>query len=264
MKTSNSSTGTHGQDESTSSLEAFLVSRSPLPDGARGLPTTDISGRRCLELSERLAPHGSWQRMFAGLLHGQAGWFSTRCALIWKVKATKSSRPFFQLLASRTARTSETECGLLLTPTAAETIEHPDKMWERSRKAGYRNGTRWSSLWSQVVYGDFLPTPIAWDGTGGGPRKMSDGKVTQGKGYSPRLKDLAAAGMLPTPTARCWNQGTEKERPEGQPTRRSELNHLVAQEIGRPSQLNPRFVAEMMGFPPNWTESPFLSGEKKA
>jgi hypothetical protein len=27
------------------------------------------------------------------------------------------------------------------------------------------------------------------------------------------------------------------------------------------SQLNPRFVAEMMGFPPNWTELPFLSGE---
>ena len=30
------------------------------------------------------------------------------------------------------------------------------------------------------------------------------------------------------------------------------------------SQLNPRFVAEMMGFPPNWTELPFQSGEQKA
>jgi hypothetical protein len=28
------------------------------------------------------------------------------------------------------------------------------------------------------------------------------------------------------------------------------------------SQLNPRFVAEMMGFPPNWTELPFLNGEQ--
>ncbi|MBB5440631.1 hypothetical protein HDC92_004334 [Pedobacter sp. AK017] len=31
---------------------------------------------------------------------------------------------------------------------------------------------------------------------------------------------------------------------------------------GKPGQLNPRFVAEMMGFPVNWTELPFLGGEK--
>ena len=75
-------------------------------------------------------------------------------------------------------------------------------------------------------------------------------------------ESLAKAGILPTPTARCWNVGTEKERPEGQPTRRSELNHLAAQDAGKPSQLNPRFVEEMMGFPVGWTASPFLDGEK--
>lgn len=32
---------------------------------------------------------------------------------------------------------------------------------------------------------------------------------------------------------------------------------------GKHGQLNPRFVAEMMGFPPNWTELPFLRGEQK-
>lgn len=31
---------------------------------------------------------------------------------------------------------------------------------------------------------------------------------------------------------------------------------------GKTSQLNPRFVAEMMGFPANWTELPFLNGEQ--
>ena len=31
---------------------------------------------------------------------------------------------------------------------------------------------------------------------------------------------------------------------------------------GKSSQLNPRFVAEMMGFPTNWTELPFLNGEQ--
>ena len=32
---------------------------------------------------------------------------------------------------------------------------------------------------------------------------------------------------------------------------------------GKTSQLNPQFVAEMMGFPSNWTELPFLNGEPK-
>ncbi len=73
---------------------------------------------------------------------------------------------------------------------------------------------------------------------------------------------LLEEGMLPTPTARCWNTGTEKERPADEPTRRSELNHLISQEIGKPSQLNPLFVAEMMGFPIDWLILPFQDGEK--
>jgi hypothetical protein len=44
---------------------------------------------------------------------------------------------------------------------------------------------------------------------------------------------LFREGMLPTPTARCWNAGTDKERPDGQPSRRSELNHLIAQELSK-------------------------------
>jgi hypothetical protein len=32
---------------------------------------------------------------------------------------------------------------------------------------------------------------------------------------------------------------------------------------GRHGQLNPRFVAAMMGFPANWTELPFQHGEPK-
>jgi DNA-cytosine methyltransferase len=40
------------------------------------------------------------------------------------------------------------------------------------------------------------------------------------------------------------------------------MHSVTQQKTGTTSQLNPRFVAEMMGFPPNWTELPFLSGEK--
>jgi hypothetical protein len=75
------------------------------------------------------------------------------------------------------------------------------------------------------------------------------------------LTKLARNHLLPTPTARCWNTGTDKERPLDEPTRRSELNHLISQEIGKPSQLSPQFVMEMMGFPTDWTLLPFLNGE---
>jgi hypothetical protein len=37
-----------------------------------------------------------------------------------------------------------------------------------------------------------------------------------------------------------------------------------AEIAGITSQLNPRFVAEMMGYPLDWTELPFQSGEQKA
>lgn len=33
-------------------------------------------------------------------------------------------------------------------------------------------------------------------------------------------------------------------------------------QTGKTSQLNPRFVAEMMGFPPDWLELPFINTDK--
>jgi hypothetical protein len=44
----------------------------------------------------------------------------------------------------------------------------------------------------------------------------------------------------------------------------SNLAEQIAHKVGGgTSHLNPRFVAERMGFPPNWTELPFLIGEQK-
>ena len=68
-------------------------------------------------------------------------------------------------------------------------------------------------------------------------------------------------GMLPTPTATTYKGGTDKPRKNGQP-RTDELKHLVSHEAGKPSQLSPLFVEEMMGFPKNWTALPFQSGEE--
>lgn len=65
-------------------------------------------------------------------------------------------------------------------------------------------------------------------------------------------------GLIPTPTASSHHNGCCKERKDGT-SRKSELNHYIAAQTGKTSQLNPLFVEEMMGFPLMWTTLPFLS-----
>jgi len=39
------------------------------------------------------------------------------------------------------------------------------------------------------------------------------------------------------------------------------LVKMTREMTGKPSQLSPQFVLEMMGFPTDWTLLPFLNGE---
>ena len=148
--------------------ESFRVDSPASPfqqqESGPGHPTIDISGRRCLESFERLAPPTSWRRTFAASLVGMKGWFSTRCVLTWKVKATKSFRSYFLLQAS-TPRTAETESGLLLTPTTREEPVDLDKFKARMEK--YPNGTTMPNLATQVQ--QMLPTPTRTDYKGAYP-----------------------------------------------------------------------------------------------
>ena len=69
----------------------------------------------------------------------------------------------------------------------------------------------------------------------------------KGNKHLDQLPNFLKVAMLPTPM-QPGNGGTNGK--------------AKAKEIyGSNSQLNPRFVAEMMGFPPDWTELPFLSTE---
>ena len=70
-------------------------------------------------------------------------------------------------------------------------------------------------------------------------------------------------GLLPTPTCSAANGSGSKESLEkrGRGERNCLASWATLNTNGKSSQLNPRFVAEMIGFPPNWTESPFLNGE---
>jgi hypothetical protein len=85
--------------------------------------------------------------------------------------------------------------------------------------------------------------------------------------YRPTMEKL---GMLPTPSAEdnrdrgkvsdpAIQRGIQKGKQVGLTMVMKEIGY---QQTGQNSQLNPLFVAEMMGFPPDWTVLPFLSGGK--
>jgi hypothetical protein len=67
--------------------------------------------------------------------------------------------------------------------------------------------------------------------------------------FQTSLAIQAKVGLLPTPRVFAYKDSA---------TDRGRGN--LGEVTGAGSQLNPRFVAEMMGFPPNWTELPFQSG----
>jgi len=198
--------------------------------------------------------------MFAASLIGTEAWSSKRCALTWKLKGTKYGRAYFLLQASAHP-TDGTGFGLLLTPTAVQTCEHPDEMQARAQANGYRNGTKYGSLTSQVTYG-MLPTPNAFDwNTARSPEAWDAAKDKHGNALQVNLKQMATMKTLPTPTSSDHKGARKTETLHA--AGRNQTNSLADTfgESGKTSQLNPRFVAEMMGFPVNWTELPFLNGE---
>ena len=77
------------------------------------------------------------------------------------------------------------------------------------------------------------------------------------------LEWLAEGQVMPTPTARDWKGAPTLEnlKKRGKIPQKNSLPDFFAR-TGKSFQLNPLFVAEMMGFPPGWTVLPFLSEEK--
>jgi hypothetical protein len=200
--------------------------------------------------------------MLAALLVGQEGWYSTRCKLTWKLKGTKYSRLYFQLAPS-TLPTEGIGFGLLLTPTTNETPQDLEVFKKRMKK--YPNGTTMPNLATQVQ--GLLPTPQAIDGNGTGRelrlKKDCNRDPNQPGSWRGDLKDYAIQGMLPTPTAASDAKGgcTRPNQKRQNDTLAHAMHEATHGQPGKTSQLNPLFVLEMMGFPPDWTELPFLNGE---
>lgn len=96
------------------SQEASPASHSATQDEEKARQTTATSGRTCFKSYKASSQTGSSLKMCVGLLLGTKEWYSSRCALTWKAKVTKSNRLLFQLAPS-TSRTGETGSGLLPT-----------------------------------------------------------------------------------------------------------------------------------------------------
>lgn len=240
-----------------------------LPENERAKMMNATCGLTCLEQYRRFNHVSLWQKMFAASLIGMEGWSSMRCNLTWKLRATKSRRLYFLLQVS-TPPTEGIGSGLLLTPTAAEaknqscstqiylqdqlrinnkllltpttneTPQDTDKFKERMKK--YPNGTTVPNLATQVA--NMLPTP-----------NQRDWKGRTGSGWEQQASLPNA--LLPTLVKSDYQPRWKTENWSGT----SDLSSVVNETLGTRSQLNPRFVAEMMGFPPDWLELPFLNTE---
>ena len=149
----------------------------------------------------RFVPAGSWAKTFPELLIGRRDWFSSRCVLTWKMRATKSNRSYFRLAVS-TLPIAGTGCGLL--PTVQTQ----------------------------------------------GLKVCVEGKTV----FMPMQ-------LLHTPTA---NDARNVSLPPSQAKRDGGMVKMAMRSdeyrTGSGSRLNPLFIAEMMGFPVDWTALPFQVG----
>lgn len=134
------------------SQEVSPASRSAKLDEEKARQMTVTSGRTCFESYRTSNQTGSSLKMCVASLLGTTAWYSSRCALTWKAKVTKSNRLLFQLAPS-TPRTGETESGLLLTRSRAESREIQSENGEVPKRndnaePGYPN---WCRDWREVA-----------------------------------------------------------------------------------------------------------------
>tara|TARA_B100000678_G_C18105501_1_gene460615 strand:+ start:50 stop:814 length:765 start_codon:yes stop_codon:yes gene_type:complete len=250
MKTLNKQTSLFTEIELTSSQEDSLVSHTVKQEKEKENRMNAICGQKCLEQFKRFNRPGLWARTFSELLIGQEDWCSKRCKLTWRLKGTKFNRLYFQLQVS-TRRTKDIEPGLL--PTAQT----------QGLKVCNKKGK------TKTIDATLLPTPTE-DSKNNRTKKYNQGGTPLTAIFLPTPREAAARGncmknrgkgnledeipkMLPTPNAMEGKKITGKENQDSLTKRARSLT-------GKTSQLNPQFVAEMMGFPTGWTELPFQNG----
>ncbi len=232
------------------------ASRLVPPEKEKELKMTATSGLKCLESFGRFRQNGLWARTFAALLIGMEGWYSTKCRLIWNLRATKSSRFYFQLAPS-TLPTAGTEYGLLATPNTMDSMQpKTDKAILKEATVTRPGRSKFANLKEQIAYGIVLPTPQARDWKGGQPKRFND------KNHRNDLNDRVA--MLPTyKTSDVGREGKPGLDSAEMRRHSPNTNAIVGAKTGL--KLQAPFVEWMMGFPLGWTDlnSPKPSIESK-
>ena len=270
-----------------SSREDSPASRSALQAKEEARMITATSGRRCCEQFAKYNRVGSWAKMFSELLIGRTEWYSSRCNLIWRLRATKFSRFLFRLAplmrhTEEIAFGSSPAVGLLKTPSVMDQNESlasakPNPTSGNSGCLAQEIANGWAEKrglllptvvtqglkycnekgQSAFVKAELLPTPTTNDGT--------NCTIPPSQVKRDNLSGSILRGMLPTPCANEGEKGQKKFNQNSQNgmglTARMANNMLPGEYlVGEHSRLNPLFVAEMMGFPPDWTLAPFLNG----
>jgi hypothetical protein len=230
MKISEQQTLQFGETKSTYSQEGGHASQFPQQENEKEKKMYATCGQKTLEQFGRFNRASLWAKMFAGLLIGKGEFYSTRCKLTWKLKATKCSRFYCQLQVS-TLPTDEIGFGLLPTPTVVDSAGTTElsKIDARRKRMKARNNGK-------------------------------NGTKYSGNGFGMTLGEMLQRGLLPTPPASDWKgeytmETVEKRDRES--SRGVRLPEEIVKLTGSTSQLNPLFVQEMMGFPSNWLTLPF-------
>jgi len=209
----------------------FHVNRSVKQEEEEARKMTVGSGLLLLPLLESHFRDSYFLKMLGAYLLSSREWYSNKCALTWKVSATKSSRLLFQLSPS-TRRTEGIGSGLLQT---VEALNHE----------GYQvaNGKQYPRLGKQIT---MLPTP---DSNMGARGEMKEWKPTRPSGQHAQLTLNDAVKMLKTPSARDWKGvSPNKRRKESV---EDQLNP-TGQKTGL--KLHSDFALYLMGYPLDWLD----------
>ena len=124
-------------------------------------------------------------------------------------------------------------------------------------------GTKYNRLYFQLQASAIAPTNGTEFGLLPTPRaqEIENSKQRIKENRIDSITTMAKLGLLPTPRNRDYKGARSTEALEA--SGRTATNSLPDSfsQTGKTSQLNPRFVAEMMGFPSNWLELPFQNTE---
>ena len=228
-----------------SSLEASPVSRPASQESDSARQTTAGSGRRLLPLLKGLGPRGFCLKTLLESCLSTTEWNSSVSVLRWKAKGTKFNRLLFQLAVSGLS-IEETESGLWPTPSA-NNYEQADteKLLERRErlKAEKNNGNGFGLTLGNAAR--MFPAPQAFDA-----KDLPDGNRAERRSKGGCRNLAQEARMWPTPKANAHqNPG---EHGAGGKDLTTEVCLKEMGMIPTTGQLNPEWVAWLMGYPTEW------------